>query len=208
MGPEVVSCLLALAAGAYDPQIDTAVRPWSGLAVDASVQRLQDDFGLTLGVSSPRFFEERLGVRLAGGLGWYPDLRAVPDTTAASDETFGPWSIYGHLRLTLDFAIPLAIPTGRIYAGAGPSLIVLSKSLSTTRVAPGGVGFVGIELFAGDGLQTFPVSFFLEVGGVAHAASADVERRTGTPVASETAVNRSVATGFLVEGGVRFYWWR
>jgi hypothetical protein len=124
------------------------------------------------------------------------------------DETFGPWSTYGHLRLTVDFAIPLAIPIGRLYAAAGPSLVVLAKNLSTTRVAPGGFGFVGIELFAGDGLQTFPVAFFFQVGGVAHAASADVERRTGTPVASETAVNRAVATGFAMEGGVRFYGWR
>jgi hypothetical protein len=208
VGPEVAACLLALAAGAYDPQIDTAVRPWSGLALDVSVQRLHDDFGLALGVTSPRFLDERLAVRLAGGVGWYPDLRAVPDTTAASDETFGPWSTYGHLRLTVDFAIPLAIPIGRLYAAAGPSLVVLAKNLSTTRVAPGGFGFVGIELFAGDGLQTFPVAFFFQVGGVAHAASADVERRTGTPVASETAVNRAVATGFAMEGGVRFYGWR
>ena len=205
MGPEV-ACLLALLAGAYDPQIDTAVRPWSGLALDVGVQRLQDDFGLTLGVSSPRFFEERLGLRLAGGVGWYPDLRAVPEATG--DDTFGPWSTYGHLRLTVDFAIPLALPTGRIYVAAGPSLAVLAKSLSTTRVAPGGFGFIGVELFAGDGQRTFPVSFFLQVGGVAHAASADVERRTGTPVASETAVNRAIATGFAVEGGVRLYWWR
>lgn len=204
MGGEVVLLLAALAA--YDPNIDAPVEPWNGLAVSAGVQRWQDDFGLALELQSPRFYEDRLAVRLAGGVGWFPDLRALP--TGAEQDLGGAWSPYGHLRLGLDFAIPLALPTGRLYAAAGPSLVVLSERLSTTRVGIGGFGLAGVELFAGDGLQSFPVSFYFEIGAIAHTGSADVERRTGTPEATDTTVDRSIATGFLLQGGVRFYLWR
>lgn len=204
MGGQVALLLAALAA--YDPNIDTQVRPWAGLAVAGGVQRYHDDFGLFLEATSPRFLEERLAVRLAGGLGWYPDLRALP--SSPDGDPGGAWSLYGHLRLGLDFGVPIALPTGRLYASAGPSLLVLSQRLSTTRVSPGGYGLIGLEVFAGDGLQTFPLAVFFEVGGVAHAAAADVERRTGTPEADESSVDRPVATGFLLQGGLRFYLWR
>lgn len=204
MGGEVILLLAALAA--FDPQIDTTVKPWSGVAIEAGVQRLHDDFGLTLGVSSPHFWHDRLSVRLVGGVGWFPDLRSLP--MSADESESGAWSTYGHTRLLLNYSVPIALPTGRLYASAGPSIAVLSSRLSSTRVAVGGFGLVGVELFTGDGLQTFPAAFYLEIGGVAHAASADIERRTGIPQTSDATVDRPIATGFAVQGGLRFYLWR
>lgn len=204
MGGEVVLLLAALAA--FDPHIDTAVTPWSGLAVEAGVQRLHDDFGLSLGLSSPHFWHDRLSVRLVGGVGWFPDLRALPAST--DEAASGAWSTYGHARALLDYSIPLALPTGRLYAAAGPSLLVVSQRLSSTRVGVGGFGLVGVELFAGNGLETFPVAFYLELGGVAHSASADIERRSGIPETADATVDRPIATGFVVQGGLRFYLWR
>ena len=182
------------------------MKPWSGLELGVQVQRFHDDFGLALEVTGPRFFEERLAVRGALGVGWYPDLRSLP--TAPDDETFGAWSAYGHGRLMLEFGVPLALPTGRLYAALGPSFLLVSGRLSSRRFAPGVAGFLGAELFAGDSLQTYPVSFFFQIGGVAHAASADIERRTGTPETADATVDRPIATGFALSGGVRFYLWR
>lgn len=204
MGPELA--LLAALAGAYDPVIDTQVKPRAGLALDAGVQRLHDDFGLTLGVSSPRWLDGRLGARLAVGLGWYPDLRALP--ASVGEEAAGAWSLYGHGRLLLEWSMPIAVPVGRLYVAAGPSLLVLDSRLSTTRASIGGYGVAGIEIFAGDGQQTFPVAFFFELGGTAHTAEADVERRTGAPEEADTSVNRPIGTGFAMSGGVRFYFGR
>jgi len=204
VGGEVALLLAALAA--YDPNIDAAVKPWTGLGVSAGVQRLHDDFGVFAEVESPRFFEDRLSLRLAGGVGWFADLRALPMGT--DDDGGGAWSPYGHLRLGLDFAVPIALPTGRLYATAGPSLIVLGRRLSTTRVGVGGFGAAGIEIFAGDGLQSFPIAFYFEIGAVAHTGAADVENRTGAAEASDSTVDRPIATGFLMQGGVRFYLWR
>ncbi len=204
MGGQVALLLAALAA--YDPHIDTALKPWSGMAVHGGVQRLQDDFGFALGVSSPHFWHQRLALRFTTGVGWFEDLRALPASTATSVP--GVWSTYGHARLLLQYSVPMALPTGRLYVQAGPSTLLLSGRLSSNRLAIGAAGMAGVELFSGDGFSTFPAALYFEVGGVAHAASADIERRSGIPETQDATIDRPIGTGFFVQGGVRFYLWR
>lgn len=205
-GPVAALALATLLAGAYDPVIDAPFAPGTGLAIGAGVQRLQDDFGLVLKVSSPRFLGDRLAVVLGGGIGWYPDLRALPASTDTQD--YGAWSLYGHARLGLEASTSIAFAAGRLYATLGPSALLLSQQLSTKRVAFGVYGAVGVELFAGGAQQAYPFSLFAELGAVAHDAAADVENRKGTPVQTDTTVDRLIATGFAISGGVRVYLWR
>jgi hypothetical protein len=203
-----VAALIAgvVLAGAYDPEIDRSVAPGAGLAIGAGVQRLQDEFGLALTVVSPRFLEQRLAVVLTGGIGWYPDLRALPMT--AEEQDFGAWSMYGHVRLALEASTTIAFAASRLYATLGPSVLLLSKQLSTDRVAIGGYGAIGVEIFAGDEHRAYPFSLYAEIGGVAHAAAADVENRLGQPMETDTTVDRLIGTGLALAGGVRIYLWR
>lgn len=193
-------------ASAYDPVIDQARLPPAGLSVGAGVQRLHDDFGLFLRVASPRFLDDHFGVALAGGVGWYPDLRALPANAASQD--FGAWSTYAHARLCAELSTSLVPVSGRLYAKLGPSFLWLSSRLSTTRLGIGVFGAVGAELFAGDAYETYPFALFLEVGATAHSASADVANRTGPIDTVDLTVDRPIATGFAIAGGVRFYLWR
>lgn len=206
MGGAVALLALGLLAGRFDPVIDTALGPWNGMALGVGVQRFQDELGLSARVSSPRFLDQRLSVALAGGLGWYPDLRALPASTEQQD--YGTWSTYGHARLLLEASIPIAFSSGRLYASLGPSLMLLSAQLSTKRLAPGVYGALGVELFAGDALQAYPFAFYFEIGAVAHVASADVENRAGRPVATDATIDRPIGTGLALGGGVRVYLWR
>ncbi len=197
--------LAALLIAAYDPVIDQALDPKAGMAVGLSVQRLQDEFGLAVALATPRFLDDHLAITVAGGVGWYPDLRALP--MDAEDQHFGAWSLYGHARITLDVSARIAPIAGRVYASVGPSGLLLSERLSTKRIAFGVYGAVGAELFAGDANRTFPFSFFLEIGGVAHAAKADVANRTGPIEQTDTTVDRPIATGLALSGGLRAYFW-
>jgi hypothetical protein len=202
VGPVIFATLLI---GAYDPVIDQALDPKAGMAIGLSVQRLQDEFGLALSIATPRFLDDHLAVALAGGIGWFPDLRALP--MDAEDQDFGAWSLYGHARLTIDASARIAPISGRVYASIGPSALVLAERLSTKRFAFGIYGAVGAEIFAGDAHRTFPFSFFLEIGGVAHAAAANVKNRTGPIEETDTTVDRPIATGLALSGGVRAYLW-
>lgn len=198
--------LLALVIGVYDPVIDQRLDPWAGLALDVGVQRLQDEFGFRIGASSPRFLEQHLAIHLAGGLGFYPDLRALPEDAETQD--FGAWSTYGHLRLQLEGAVRLAPAAGRIYARMGPSLLVLSDRLSTKKVAPGWIGAVGLELFAGDRWQSWPWAIFFEAGAGGHLAHADIANRAGAPQTVDLSVDRPIGTGLFLAAGIRWYAWR
>lgn len=198
--------LLALLLSAYDPLIDKQLDPHAGLSLGVGVQRLQDEFGLGVRVATPRFLSDRLAVVLVGGVGWYPDLRALPMNM--EDQDFGSWSLYGHARLMLEASTKIALLSGRLYAKLGPSFLLLSSQLSTSRVGFGGYGAVGIEVFAGDQYRSYPFSFYFEIGGVAHSASADVENRTGAPQMTDTTVDRLIGTGLALAGGVRIYLWR
>lgn len=197
----IALALASAVVGAYDPVIDAPSA--KGLAIAAGVQRLQDDFGLTLSLSSPRWLDGRFAVVLTSGVGWYPDLRALP--ASSEDQDFGAWSLYGHARLGLEASTGIAFAPGRLYATLGPSALVLSRQLSTTRFALGVYGALGVELFAGDAQRAYPFSLYAELGGVAHDAAADVENRTGAPVETDTTVDRLIATGFAISGGVRIY---
>lgn len=204
----VVGLILGLglaAPSAYDPAIDQALRPRAGLSVSAGVQRLQDEFGVWAGLASPQFAGDHLAVRLEGGVGWYPDIRALPEDPA--DQDFGAWSLYGHARLLLQASTRIALASGRLYAAAGPSLMILDDQLTSDQLSPGIYGVLGLELFAGDDYRAFPVSVFFEAGGTAHLASADIENRVGPPQASETTIDRPIGTGLALSAGLRFYAW-
>jgi hypothetical protein len=206
VGGSVALLVAALAIRAYDPSIDKSFGPSNGVSIGVGVQRLQDDFGIALKVASPRFLDNRLTVGLVGGVGWYPDLRALPMNV--EDQSFGQWSLYGHARLLAEASTSIAFAASRLYATLGPSALLLSKQLSTRRLAFGVFGAVGVELFAGDELRAYPFAIYLEIGAVAHAASADVKNRVGQPVMTEATVDRSIATGLALGGGVRIYLWR
>ncbi len=195
-----------LLASAYDPEIDRQLLPPAGLSVGVGVQRLQDEFGLTLQLTSPRFVDDRLAVRLSGGVGWYPDLRSLPED--AADQDFDTRALYGHSRLVLDGSLPLALFPGRIYAAAGPSVLFLPERVSTTRVALGVYGVVGLELFAGTAYRTSPLSFYFEIGASAHAAAADVANRSGPIQPTDLTVDRPIGTGLALSGGIRWYLWK
>lgn len=197
--------ILGLLAGAYDPVIDQALDPKSGLAISAGVQRFQDEFGLALHIATPRFLDGHLAVAVAGGIGWYPDLRALPMNEEMQD--YGAWSLYGHARLVLEASARIAPISGRVFAQLGPSGLLLSEQLSTKRIAIGVYGSVGVEIFAGDAHRAFPVAVFLEIGGVAHNAKADVPVRSGPSDGSDTTVDRPIATGLALSGGIRIYLW-
>lgn len=203
MGGPLAVALAALAVGAYDPVIDAP--PGAGLSIGASVQRLQDDFGIGLRLASPRVLDDRLAFVLVAGVGWYPDLRALPVTVEEQD--YGAWSPYGHARLLVEASTTIAFASGRLYAAVGPSLLLLSSQLSTRRVALGIYGALGIELFAGDAWRAYPLSLYAELGAVAHDAAADVENRTGAPRETDATVDRPIATGLALSGGLRWYLW-
>lgn len=204
----VAGLILALgiaAPSAYDPAIDGALRPRGGLSVSAGVQRLQDEFGVWGGLATPHFAGGHLSFRLEGGVGWYPDIRALPEEVA--DQDFGAWSLYGHGRLLLQASTRIALASGRVYAALGPSVMLLDEQLSSEQISPGVVGLLGLELFAGDDYRAFPVSVFFEAGGTAHLASADIENRLGPPRESETTIDRPIGTGLALNAGLRFYAW-
>lgn len=206
MGGLTAAWLATFVAGAYDPTIDTQLLAPSGMAVDVGVQRLQDEFGLQLQLTSPRFLDDRLAFRLGGGVGWYPDLRALPEDEA--DQDFDARALYGHARMLIDASLPLALLPGRLYAAAGPSALILPRRISTTRVAMGIYGVVGLELFAGTAVRTYPFSFYFEIGATAHAAAADVANRSGPIEVTDLTVDRPIGTGLALSGGLRWYLWR
>lgn len=200
-GGLILACGLALAA--YDPLVDQELAPRREFSFGFGVQRLQDEFGLVASFTSPYFAEGHLAVRLEGGVGWYPDLRSLP---ADADETsFGALSLYGHTRLLGVAATRIGLASGRLYVALGPSLLFLDPQLSSQEVTPGVVGLFGAEFFAGDDYRAWPVSLFFEVGGTAHAASADIENRIGEPEPSGSTVDRPIATGLALSAGMRIY---
>lgn len=197
---------LALALiSSYDPNIDQALRPREGLSVSGGVQRLQEEFGVWVGVASPQFAGGHLALRLEGGVGWYPDIRALPEDVA--DQDFGAWSLYGHARLMLQASTRIALASGRLYTAVGPSVMILDDQLSSTTAAPGIYGVLGLELFAGNDYRAYPVSLFFELGGTAHTGSADIENRIGPPQEAESTIDRPIGTGLALSAGLRFYAW-
>lgn len=195
--------LLALTLWAYDPLVDVDLAPRTQWSVGFGVQRLQDEFGLAASVATPYIADGHLALRLEGGVGWVPDLRALP--VDAEDQAFGALSLYGHVRLMGVAATRLGLASGRLYVALGPSLMFLDPQLSSQRVSPGLVGVFGCELFAADDYRAFPVSLFFEVGGTVHSGSADIENRIGAPEPAGTTVDRPIATGLALAAGMRFY---
>ncbi len=199
----VIFLSAALLASAFDPQIDQALEPPKGVSLGVGVQRLQDEFGLAFEARSPRLLNDRLVISLAGGLGWYPDLRSLPEQ--AEQQRYGAWSLYGHLRLRAETSLRLAQSPHRLYAALGPSLLFLNERLSSTTVSIGVHGAIGIELFAGDRFKTYPFGVFAEIGATAHTASADIAQRIGPITTADTTVDRPIGTGLTLAAGVRYY---
>ena len=188
------------------PMADPALEPPQGMALGVGVQRLQDDLGLALRVSTPRLLDDHLAIVCVGGLGWYPDLRALPEDV--TDQNFGAWSMYGHARLGVELSTRVSNSASRLYATLGPSLLVLSDRLSTKKFAVGFFGALGGEIFAGDAFRTYPMALFSELGVAAHDAAADIANRFGPVEKTDTTVDRPIATGLLIGGGLRVYLWR
>ncbi len=206
MGAEVALLCLSL-AGALEPLVDAGTTPPAGLALALGVQRHQDEFGLIGKLISPRFLDDHLAISAGGGLGWYPDLRALPMNEEQQD--YGAWALYGHARLAIEASTGIALASGRIYASVGPSVMFLSESLSTTTLSLGVHGVAGVELFAGDAFQAYPFSFYFEIGGTAHTAAADKKSRIGADDASvESQIDRPIGTGLALGGGLRVYLWQ
>ncbi|MEM1025500.1 MAG: hypothetical protein AAGD10_13535 [Myxococcota bacterium] len=195
----------AWAAAAYDPLIDEALAPRRGPALSLGVHRLQNDFGVHGGLSSPWLLDGHLSFRLEGGVAWFEDLRALPPD--GDPDTFGALELYGTARALLVAATPIGLASGRLYVAVGPSLLFIDDRLSSDTVSPGVYGVAGVELFAGDAYRSSPFSFFFEAGGVAHTATADVENRIGAPETTDSFVARAIATGFALGAGLRFHLW-
>lgn len=200
-----LALLVAGAAGAYDPLIDEALAPRRGPAISLGAHRLQNDFGLHGGLTSPWLLDGHLAFRVEGGLAWFEDLRALPPD--GDPDTFGALEMYGTARALLLAGTPIGLASGRLYVAVGPSLIFVDDQLSSRTMSPGIYGVAGVELFAGDAYRASPFSFFLEAGGVAHTASADVENRVGAPETTESFVARAIATGFALSAGLRWHLW-
>jgi hypothetical protein len=197
--------LIAWAVAAYDPLIDGALAPRVGPSVGFGVQRLQDEFGIVGSVVSPFVADGHVAVRVDGGIGWYPDLRALP--AEPGDQDFGSLSLYGHVRALVVLATRLGLASGRLYAAAGPSLFFLDSQLTSTDVSLGIYGVAGIELFAGTAFASLPLSFFFEIGGTAQQASADIENRVGSPELTDSTIDRPIGTGLALAGGLRYHLW-
>ncbi|MGF1511251.1 MAG: hypothetical protein ACFB9M_17310 [Myxococcota bacterium] len=196
---------MSCAVAAYDPLIDGELRPKAGVSVGFGVQRLQDEFGIVGSVTSPYFFGEHVALRVEGGIGFFPDIRALPDEPDEVD--VGALSLYGHVRTVLVLSARLGLAAGRAYAAAGPSFLFLDDQLSSTGTSVGIYGVVGVELFVGDAFRAFPISVFFEIGGTAHDANADIENRVGPPELTDSTIDLPIATGLALAGGLRYSFW-
>jgi hypothetical protein len=195
-----VAPLLMLTLAASSPSLARADEPPAapappeapatkqGPAVGFAIHRYQDDFGLGLRLSSPAFLHV-LRVTGAGGVAWYPHGIAS-DGTSTWDTLY-----YGSLRV--ETGPPFFGATGAVrpYGFGGVIALFPPSSLSTTSVYFGGLGGFGLEARFMDGRGgEGPVTYFFEVGGIGTGAKAN-----------KLPSGDSVASGFLIEAGLRFY---
>lgn len=151
-----------------------------------TIHRLQDDFALGALVSSPFFLHDALRVTLGGGIAWYPH--------ATDDRGREDWAHYGDVRLVIEGGSRGPGDSTRVYGFGGPVLLLLPDRLSSDRVAVGGMGGFGFEHhFRGAGGE-WPVSYFIELGGIGSGARANA--LAGSPL---------LANGFFATVGFRWY---
>lgn len=126
------------------------------------LDRYQDDFAFGLNLTTPRFANDRLAVRLNGNLAFHKHLSGG---SGARTET---WTPYANASVGL---VGLADRVGesiRLYGEGGAIGLVPSNSFSDETMAVGGYGLFGFSFVA----ETSR-SWFIEIGGVGTAARAD-----------------------------------
>lgn len=158
----------------------------TGLAVGMSVQRLQDDFGVSGFFTSPAFLNGNARFSVAGVVAWYPYGRAP-----SGDQE---WIPYGQTRIVVESGHRVAQGPLRLYGFGGVAIAFLPQRLADNLLSVGGVGGFGFEFFMPTESVSAPVSYFIEVAGVGSGARAT--NLPGRPV---------VFNGFLIQSGVRFY---
>jgi hypothetical protein len=156
------------------------------LALGMDVQRLQDDFGVGVTVSTPLvapWFRFTLG----GGVAWYPYA-----LDAANHQT---WELFGQSRFVVEVGpgFQKGIPV-RPYGFGGASALFLPSSLSDKPVVFGGVGGFGFEFAFMRGMQSGPVTYYMEVGGCGYGGTAN-----------KLPTQPAIASGFLIGAGLRVY---
>jgi hypothetical protein len=157
------------------------------MSIGFSLHRFQDDFGLGGTLSTPAIAH---WVRFTAGAGvaWYPYGRNAEGT-----QTWDPFE-HGRLVVEIGPGYLRGVPI-RPYAFSGVQAVLLPRSLSSDRVAVGGLGGFGFELaFARPGGVTGPVTYYAELGGIGMSAKAD--QLPGDP---------GIASGFLIDTGFRAY---
>jgi hypothetical protein len=155
--------------------------------VGFGLQRLQDDFGLSVLLRTPTFFHHTVRFSLAGGVAWYP--HAVDASTGLDT-----WDTYGQGRLVVEGGRHIPGTPVRLYGFGGVVLLLPPSSLDSQSVVPGGIGGFGFEFnFAEASEPEGLVSYFIELGGVGTGATAD--KLPGHPIFSN---------GFAVATGLHF----
>ena len=157
-----------------------------GPSIGMTIQRLQDNFGVSGTWSSRAFFNEKARITASGGVAWYPN-----GTGASGDQE---WVPFGHSRFVLESGHRVGRSPLRLYGFGGAILIFRSERLSNDVLALAGTGGFGFEFFAPTSMMNAPVSYFIEIGGVGSGARAT--NLPGQPI---------LLNGFVLQSGLRFY---
>ncbi len=156
----------------------------SRMAIGFSLETIQDDFGLELGVTTPYFAGEKMALRLRGGVAW---ANGIPDGKTKED-----WLLYTPIRIAFVGSWAFAANKVRLYSEGGSLAILSIQDVSSdTFSGIGGYGLFGFEFFASDHV---PVTYFIEGGGMGTSAKAD-----------KMIADPSLANGFFASVGLRWY---
>lgn len=151
------------------------------LAFGGELSSLGNDFGLGLRLTSP-YLGDTFALRLQGGLHWKEGL--LPDTREST------WQSFGDIRLGIVSVAGELGHTGRVYSEGGAILLIPSDGLGS-ELGFGGYGVLGIEFYGG---PRWPISYFIEAGGV--GSSGRASGLEGEP---------SFANGFIMQVGLHWY---
>ena len=180
----MIACALSATRAVAQTAAESATNV--GSAIGMTVQRLQDDFGVSGSWSSPAFLNEKARMTASGGVAWYPN-----GTGASGDQE---WVPFGHSRVVVESGHRVGRSPLRLYGFGGAILIFRSERLSRDVLALAGTGGFGFEFFAPSSVVNAPVSYFIEIGGVGSGARAT--NLPGKPI---------LLNGFVVQAGLRFY---
>jgi hypothetical protein len=160
-----------------------------GASLGFALHRMQDDFGLGLRLSSPAFWH---WVRFtgAGGLAWYPH--------GLGSDGGSRWETMYYGSATVETGPPFlstSVGAVRPYGFGGFIALFPPSAISTAQAAFGGLGGFGLEarFMNGKGGEG-PVTYFFEIGGIGTSGIAD-----------KLASRETLASGFLVQAGLRVF---